>query len=128
VLSFREQPPKEIPSMKVRKSLPEGPMVTEVGLLLTRRPPVLAYVDVTLWNTMVVHDLRLLERQDGTRVLLMPRLQSSDGQWVTMAHPIREDARFEIEQIVLKLYDEAASARESSRAAARRTVETPALS
>jgi DNA-binding cell septation regulator SpoVG len=45
-----------------------------------------------------------------------------------MAHPIREDARFEIEQIVLKLYDEAASARESSRAAARRTVETPALS
>ena len=59
--------------MKVRKSLPEGPMVTEVGLLLTRRPPVLAYVDVTLWNTMVVHDLRILERQDGTRVLLMPR-------------------------------------------------------
>ena len=114
--------------MKVRKSLPEGRVVTEVGLLLTRWPPVLAYVDVTLWNTIVVHDLRLLERQDGTRVLLMPRLQSSDGQWVTMAHPIREDARAEIERVVLSLYDEASTAREMSRALARRTVETPALS
>lgn len=114
--------------MKVRKSLPEGPMVTEVGLLLTRRPPVLAYVDVTLWNTMVVHDLRILQRQDGSRVLLMPRVQSSDGQWVTMAHPIREDARSQIEQIVMALYDEAARARETSRPTALRTMETPALS
>ncbi|MCA9754354.1 MAG: septation protein SpoVG family protein [Candidatus Eisenbacteria bacterium] len=102
--------------MKVRKKFPQGPMVTEVGLLLTRRPPLLAYVDVTLWDTMVVHDLRILERQDGTRVLLMPRLQSTDGQWVTMAHPIREDARSEIETLVLRLYDEAARARDAARA------------
>jgi DNA-binding cell septation regulator SpoVG len=114
--------------MKVRKRFRKGPMVTEVGILLTKRPPLLAYVDVTLWDTFVVHDLRILERQDGTRVLLMPRLQSSDGSWVTMAHPIREDARAEIERLVLELFEEAQRLREASRPTSQRAVETPALS
>lgn len=114
--------------MKVRKRFPQGPMVTEVGILLTKRPPLLAYVDVTLWDTLVVHDLRLLERQDGTRVLLMPRLQSTDGSWVTMAHPIREDARAEIERFVLGLYEEACRLRDASRPTSQRSLESPALS
>lgn len=103
-------------------------LVTEISLHLTRRPPILAFVDVTLWNTIVVRDLRLLERQDRTRVLLMPRLQGSDGQWVTMAHPIREDTRAEIEAVVMDQYRQAEMRRRLERHRRERPVETPALS
>ncbi len=80
-------------------------LVTEIRVQLTRRPPILAFIDITLWGTMVIHDLRVLERNDGTRVLLMPRIQASDGSWSTIAHPIREKARKTIEESVLSCYE-----------------------
>jgi DNA-binding cell septation regulator SpoVG len=86
-------------------------LVTEVHLQLTRRPPVLAYVSVTLWGCVAIHDLRLLERHDETRVLLMPRQQSSDGTWSTIAHPVREEVRAEIERKVLLAYERAIAGR-----------------
>ncbi|MCA9728571.1 MAG: SpoVG family protein [Candidatus Eisenbacteria bacterium] len=94
---------------------PKNPiLVTEVHLQLTRRPPVLAYVSVTLWGCVAIHDLRLLERHDGTRVVLMPRQQSSDGTWSTIAHPVREDVRAEIERKVLYSYSRATAGREAA--------------
>jgi len=86
-------------------------LVTEIRVQLTRRPPILAFIDITLWGTMVIHDLRLLERNDGTRVLLMPRLQASDGSWTTIAHPIREKARKAIEASVISCYEHASGER-----------------
>ena len=71
----------------------ETRLVTEVRLQLTREPPILAFVSVTLWGALVVHDLRILERRDGTRVVLMPRAQSQDVRWSTIAHPIRQPTR-----------------------------------
>src|SRR5690606_10794281 len=90
-------------------------LVTEVHLQLTRRPPVLAYVSVTLWGCVAIHDLRLLERHDGTRVVLMPRQQLSDGTWSTIAHPVREEVRAEIERKVLVSYERAVAGRKAAR-------------
>jgi DNA-binding cell septation regulator SpoVG len=88
-------------------------LVTEVHLQLTRRPPVLAYVSVTLWGCIAIHDLRLLERHDGSRVVLMPRQQLSDGTWSTIAHPVREEVRGEIERKVLLSYECAIAGRQA---------------
>jgi DNA-binding cell septation regulator SpoVG len=90
--------------METEKDL--EPLVTEVRVQITREPPILAFVSVTLWNAFVVHDLRILRRRDGTRVVLMPRLQSPDGSWNPAAHPIQERTRLEIESSVLRAYDE----------------------
>lgn len=98
-------------------------LVTEVHLQLTRRPPVLAYVSVTLWGCVAIHDLRLLERHDGTRVVLMPRQQLSDGTWSTIAHPVREEVRAEIERKVLLSYERAIAGRK----AAHPSVSAPAV-
>lgn len=85
------------------------PLVTEVRIQLTREPPILAFASLTLWDVIVVHDLRLLQRRDGTRVVLMPRLPNVDGTWTTIAHPVREDTRREIERAVLEAYARAAA-------------------
>lgn len=93
-------------------------LVTEVHLQLTRRPPVLAYVSITLWGCVAIHDLRLLERHDGSRVVLMPRQQLSDGTWSTIAHPVREEVRAEIERKVLLSYERAITGRQARSAPA----------
>lgn len=90
-------------------------LVTEVHLQLTRRPPVLAYVSVTLWGCIAIHDLRLLERHDQSRVVLMPRQQLSDGTWSTIAHPVQEEVRAEIEHKVLLSYERAIAGRHAVR-------------
>ena len=87
-------------------------MVTEVRIQLTAQPPILAFVSVTLWDAFVVHDLRVLERQDGSMVVLMPRLQASDGRWNTIAHPICEEGRLAIRDAVLTAYGDAVARRE----------------
>ena len=81
-------------------------LVTEVRIQITREPPILAFVSVTLWGAFVVHDLRILRRRDGSRVVLMPRQQAPDGSWSTAAHPIKEETRLAIEKSVLRAYEE----------------------
>jgi DNA-binding cell septation regulator SpoVG len=81
------------------------PLVTEVRIQLTREPPILAFVSVTLWATFVVHDLRVLQRHDGTQVVLMPRLKAPDGSWSTVAHPVDEATRAAIEECVMRAFE-----------------------
>jgi stage V sporulation protein G len=79
--------------------------VTEVRIQLTREPPILAFVAVTLWDTLVVHDLRILQRRDGSTVVLMPRIKGPDGNWSTVAHPVNEETRCRIEQCVMQAFE-----------------------
>lgn len=89
-------------------------LVTEVRIQLTREPPILAFVAVTLWDTFVVHDLRILQRRDGSLVVLMPRLKGPDGEWATVAHPLNEETRRTIEDCVMQAF-----ASETQKAAAQ---------
>lgn len=89
----------------VEHSDEKTPLVTEVRIQLTREPPILAFVSVTLWNTFVVHDLRILQRHDGSQVVLMPRLKGLDGNWTTVAHPINEETRALIEESVMRAFE-----------------------
>lgn len=91
------------------------PFVTEVRIQLTQKPPILAFASVTLWGAIVVHDLRLLQRRDGSRVVLMPRLKGPDGVWSPVAHPVREDARKRIEECVIHAFEDLTARRLSDR-------------
>jgi stage V sporulation protein G len=99
--------PRPVPVAEMAAA--DEPAITEVRIQLTKEPPILAFAAITLWDAFVVHDLRVLQRHDGSRVVLMPRLQNPDGQWSTIAHPIREDARRKIEETILRAFDEEVS-------------------
>jgi DNA-binding cell septation regulator SpoVG len=83
------------------------PLVTEVRIQPTREPPILAFASITLWGLLVVHDLRILLRRDGSTVVLMPRMHSPEGGWTTVAHPVNEETRVAIETAVLSAYTQA---------------------
>jgi stage V sporulation protein G len=103
------------------------PLVTEVRIQPTREPPILAFASITLWGLLVVHDLRILVRRDGSTVVLMPRMHSAEGGWTTVAHPVNEETRLEIEAAVLGAYAKARAAARSEAAGVSGEVAPPAV-
>lgn len=64
-----------------------------------------ALVSITLDDAFVVHDLRVIEGNLGLFVA-MPSKRTPDGEFRDNAHPINSDMRQEIQDAVMKVYDE----------------------
>ena len=64
-----------------------------------------ALVSITLDEAFVIHDLRVMK---GTQVfsLLCQMKRTPDGEFRDIAHPINSDMRQEIQDAVMKVYDE----------------------
>lgn len=65
-----------------------------------------AVVSVTFDNSFVVHDVKVVEGQNGLFVA-MPSRKTPEGEFRDIAHPISADAREYIQSAVLKAYREA---------------------
>ncbi|MDU4947418.1 MAG: septation regulator SpoVG [Staphylococcus epidermidis] len=64
-----------------------------------------ALVSITLDEAFVIHDLRVIEENSGLFVA-MPSKRTPDGEFRDIAHPINSDMRQEIQDAVMKVYDE----------------------
>ncbi|MGT0244430.1 septation regulator SpoVG [Staphylococcus aureus] len=64
-----------------------------------------ALVSITLDEAFVIHDLRVIEGNSGLFVA-MPSKRRPDGEFRDIAHPINSDMRQEIQDAVMKVYDE----------------------
>jgi len=62
-----------------------------------------AIVSVTLNNQFVVHDVRVIEGNNGYFVA-MPSKRTPSGEFRDIAHPINTEARQEIQQAILEAY------------------------
>jgi stage V sporulation protein G len=65
-----------------------------------------AVVSVTFDNSFVIHDVKVVEGQNGLFVA-MPSRKTPEGEFRDIAHPISSDAREYIQTAVLKAYTEA---------------------
>jgi stage V sporulation protein G len=81
-----------ITDVRVRKVLPDGRMK--------------AIVSVTLDDMFVIHDVKVVEGNNGLFVA-MPSRKMPDGDFRDIAHPINSSARELIESAVLKAYENA---------------------
>lgn len=81
-----------VTDVRVRKILTEGKMK--------------AIVSVTLDDMFVIHDVKVVEGQNGLFVA-MPSRKTPDGEFRDIAHPINSSAREVIQSAVLQAYSEA---------------------
>ena len=65
-----------------------------------------AIVSVTFDNEFVVHDIKVIEGQNGL-FIAMPSRKTPDGEFKDIAHPINTDTREKIQTSILKAYEEA---------------------
>jgi len=82
----------QVTDVRVRRVLTEGKMK--------------AVVSVTLDNAFVIHDVKVVEGQNGLFVA-MPSRKTADGEFRDIAHPINTSAREIIQTAVLQAYEQA---------------------
>ena len=81
-----------ITDVRIRKIATEGKMK--------------AIVSVTFDDEFVVHDIKVIEGQNGL-FIAMPSRKTPDGEFKDIAHPINTDTREKIQNSILKAYEEA---------------------
>lgn len=80
----------EITDVRVRKVAAEGKMK--------------AIVSVTFDNEFVVHDIKVIEGQNGL-FIAMPSRKTPDGEFKDIAHPINTQTREKIQRSILDEYE-----------------------
>ena len=79
-----------ITDVRVRKVTKEGKMK--------------AVVSVTFDNEFVVHDIKVIESQNGL-FIAMPSRKTPDGEFKDIAHPINAATREKIQTAILNKYE-----------------------
>jgi stage V sporulation protein G len=80
----------EITDVRVRKITNEGKMK--------------AIVSVTFDNAFVVHDIKVIDGQNGL-FIAMPSRKTPDGEFKDIAHPINTETRETIQTAILAEYE-----------------------
>ncbi|TDL30425.1 septation protein SpoVG [Jeotgalibacillus sp. S-D1] len=70
-----------------------------------------AIASITLDNEFVVHDIRVIDGNNGLFVA-MPSKRTPDGEFRDIAHPINSSTREMIQAIVLEEYERVGEAQE----------------
>lgn len=65
-----------------------------------------AVAEITIDGVFVIHELRVIEGQNGLFVA-MPSRQVGENQYKDIAHPINAETRKMVEDVVIKAYNEA---------------------
>ena len=65
-----------------------------------------AIVSVTFDNEFVIHDIKVIEGQNGL-FIAMPSRKTPDGEFKDIAHPINTDTREKIQGSILDAYEKA---------------------
>lgn len=63
-----------------------------------------AIVSVTFDNEFVVHDIKVIEGQNGL-FIAMPSRKTPDGEFKDIAHPINTNTREKIQDAILSEYE-----------------------
>ena len=81
----------QITDIRVRKTYDEG--------------KVKAIVSVTFDDQFVIHDIKIIEGDNGI-FIAMPSRKMPNGEFKDIAHPINLETRVDIQNKVLKAYEE----------------------
>lgn len=65
-----------------------------------------AIVSVTFDNEFVVHDIKVIDGQNGL-FIAMPSRKTPDGEFKDIAHPINTETREKIQNSILEEYEKA---------------------
>lgn len=84
----------QITDVRIRKIAAEGKMK--------------AIVSITLDEEFVVHDIKIIEGQNGL-FIAMPSRKTPDGAFKDIAHPINTDTRERIQSSILEAYEKVKS-------------------
>lgn len=78
--------------------------ITEVKVFPVNEDRLKAYITITIDNCFVVRDLKVIQGPGGLFVA-MPSKKRKDGQFRDIAHPLNQETRAEIEDLIFEAYE-----------------------
>ncbi len=78
--------------------------ITEVRIHLRNEARLKAFATVTFNNVFVVHNMKVVSGNNGL-IVCMPSRKIKDGTYKDIAHPIDNEFRGKLEQLILKEYE-----------------------
>jgi stage V sporulation protein G len=94
--------------------------ITEVKIFPINEERLKAYVSITIDNSFVVRDLKIIQGPNGLFVA-MPSKKRKDGQFRDIAHPLNQDTRDEIEDLIFDAFEKEVRAMGDSLTSMRRS-------
>ncbi len=79
--------------------------ITEVKIFPVNEERLKAYVTITIEASFVVRDLKVIQGPQGL-FIAMPSKKRKDGQFRDIAHPLNQETRQLIEDLVFQAYEE----------------------
>lgn len=68
-----------------------------------------AVASITIDNVFVVHDIKIIDGEKGL-FIAMPSRKTQDGEYRDIVHPINQDTRSFLQDLILNKYQEELSA------------------
>ena len=87
--------------------------ITEVSIFPINEDRLKAYVSITIEDSFVVRDLKIIRGNNGLFVA-MPSKRRKDGQFKDVAHPLNQQTRDQIERMVFEAYEQEVSSMDNS--------------
>lgn len=78
--------------------------ITEVKVFPVNEDRLKAYASITIDNAFVVRDLKIIQGPSGLFVA-MPSKKRKDGQFRDIAHPLNQETRNKIEDMIFEAYE-----------------------
>lgn len=78
--------------------------ITEVKIFSVNEERLKAYVTITIDASFVVRDLKIIQGPQGL-FIAMPSKKRKDGQFRDIAHPLNQETRQMIEDMVFEAYE-----------------------
>lgn len=89
--------------------------ITEVNINIRSEEKLKAFVNITFDDVFVVRGLKVIQGNSGLFVC-MPSRKMQDGTYKDIAHPIRNDFRQQLEQLILDEYQRLLTSEETEEA------------
>lgn len=96
--------------------------ITEVKVFAVNEERLKAYVTITLDDCFVIRDLKIIQGNDGLFVA-MPSKKRKDGHFKDIAHPLNQEMRDHLEQVVFDAYEKEVRSMGANLASIRRDSE-----
>ncbi len=79
--------------------------ITEVRVRIKNEEKLKAFVNITIDNAIAVRGLKVIEGKNGLFVS-MPNRKRKDGKFEDIVHPINNETRQKMEEVILNAYKE----------------------
>ncbi len=79
--------------------------IPEVRIHLRNEERLKAFATITFDNVFVIHNMKVIDGNKGL-IVCMPSRKIKDGTYKDIAHPISNEFRSALEEIILRTYEE----------------------